>query len=361
MGSRTARANGPTRRPRHLNSLIRLMKPMTLRSMVGLAALAAVLAACDKPQALGDANAMIAAMPEPAWEALQADIEDALEPRAFTVRDERIFRVTPVDPDGPYWGDTRRFRQILIVGEPAYEPVAEVISEAGGHPPQLPAIVEATNVWSRGQHVYAIVLQPGAGVETARPLLAEVGDRMLERYRTTIQQRMFASGADTARAQELERDFGFRLLMPAVYRTERPDDRTHMFVNDQPDPAQLQRVILVTERPASEAELTPEAVLAWREEIAERYYDPPHLTDRERMDRSGESSSELDRAQIHGVWSSPPGAWPAAGPFITRVHLCPDGRALLLDGWVYAPGREKYEYMFQVNTILDSFRCGPVG
>jgi len=335
---------------------------MTFRTAAGLAALAVLaLAACDKPQALGDANAMIAAMPETTWEALQDDIEDALEPRAFTVRDERIFRVTPVDPDGPYWGDTRRFRQILLIGEPAYGPIAEVISEAGGQTPQLPGIVEATNVWARGQHVYAIVIPPGASVDAAQPLLGEVGDRMLERYRITIQQRMFASGADTARAQQLERDFGFSLLMPSIYRIERPDERTHMFVNDQPDPAQLQRVILVTERPATGVGLTPEAVLAWREEIAETYYDPPHLTDRDRMDRSDGASANVDRARIHGVWSSPPGAWPAAGPFITDVHVCPDGRALLLDGWVYAPGREKYEYMFQLNTILDSFRCGTAG
>jgi hypothetical protein len=331
-----------------------------IRSAVGGSlALLVALAACDKPQALGDANAMIAAMPEARWLELQSEIEDALEPRAFTVRDERIFRVTPVEPDGPYWGDTRRFRQILLIGEPTEEPIAEVVREAGGERLQLPAVVEARNVWARGQHVYAILLPAGAPASAARPLLDEVGARMLERYRTAIQQRMYASGADTARAQMLEREHGFRLLMPSVYRVERPDEQTFMFVNDQPDPSQLQRVVLVTERPAEAVDLTPEGVLAWREEIAQRYYDPPHLTDRERMDRADVGEPQLDRVQIHGVWSSPPGAWPAAGPFITRVHHCTDGRAVLLDAWVYAPGREKYEYMFQVSTILDSFRCAP--
>jgi hypothetical protein len=31
----------------------------------------------------------------------------------------------------------------------------------------------------------------------------------------------------------------------------------------------------------------------------------------------------------------------------------------LLDAWLYAPGKQKYEYMIQLQTILDTFRCGP--
>ena len=33
-------------------------------------------------------------------------------------------------------------------------------------------------------------------------------------------------------------------------------------------------------------------------------------------------------------------------------------RMYLLDAWLYAPGKEKYEYMIQLQTILGSFRCG---
>jgi hypothetical protein len=30
----------------------------------------------------------------------------------------------------------------------------------------------------------------------------------------------------------------------------------------------------------------------------------------------------------------------------------------LLDAWLYAPGRPKHEFMIQLSTILDTFRCG---
>jgi len=317
----------------------------------------ALAAACDKPQALGDANAVIIAVQEQHWPQIESEVEDALEPRAFTVRDERIFRVTPVDPEGPFWGDTRRFRQILLIGEPGDEWVAEALRSAGEQPTQFPAVVEARNVWARGQRVIALVVAPGSPVTAVQPLLPQVGQSLLESYRVAIQQRMFASGVDSARAQTLAREAGFSMLMPPIYRVEQPDANSYMFINDQPDPAQLQRVITVTWRPRGEVAQGREALMEWREDIAQRFYHPPQLTDRERTERTPPEAQPGAEVQIHGVWHSPPGAWPAAGPFLTRMHTCDDGRTYLLDGWVYAPGREKYEYMFQINTIMDSFQC----
>ena len=64
--------------------------------------------------------------------------------------------------------------------------------------------------------------------------------------------------------------------------------------------------------------------------------------------------------QIQATWVNPPEQnWPAAGPFILRSVICPEqNRMYLVDAWLYAPGKEKYEYMIQLQTILDSFRCG---
>ncbi len=62
--------------------------------------------------------------------------------------------------------------------------------------------------------------------------------------------------------------------------------------------------------------------------------------------------------ELRGVWQNPPEAFPAAGPFITRAIGCPaSGRTYFVDAWLYAPSREKYQYMIQLETILDTFRC----
>ena len=97
--------------------------------------------------------------------------------------------------------------------------------------------------------------------------------------------------------------------------------------------------------------------------MAATYYGTPQNVDLSRVE---ESEIEVDMRpgrQIQAVWENPPELdWPAGGPFITRAIWCPsDERTYLLDAWLYAPGQDKYEYMLQLNTILDSFQCGLSG
>jgi hypothetical protein len=64
--------------------------------------------------------------------------------------------------------------------------------------------------------------------------------------------------------------------------------------------------------------------------------------------------------EIRAQWRNPPDrGWPAGGPLIVRSLTCDaQDRAYLLDAWLYAPGHEKYEYMIQLETLLDTFQCG---
>lgn len=328
-------------------------RPLLLLALVGVIG----SSGCDKPQSLGDPNALIIGAAGPAWAEMQEEVETALEPRAFTVRDERIFRVTHVDPEGPTWGDLRRFQQVLLIGEPGDEWIAQALDRAGQPLPQLPAVVEARNVWARGQRVLALVVPPGASPSEVRILLPAVGERLLRDYRQFVQQRMYASGVDSVRLDSLRQQIGASVLVPSVYRTGALDPNTYLFINDQPDPSQLQRAVLVTWRPSAEVDLSPEAILAWREQVGTRYYEPAQQTDRERIEQVEVRSGGGSGLQVQGVWSTPAGGWPAAGPFLARAIACPDGRTYLLDSWVYAPGREKYEYLFQLHTILETFEC----
>jgi hypothetical protein len=52
--------------------------------------------------------------------------------------------------------------------------------------------------------------------------------------------------------------------------------------------------------------------------------------------------------------------YPAAGPFISRAYVCPSAnRTFFVDAWLYLPDvdRPKHEYMIQLRTLLDTFRC----
>jgi hypothetical protein len=103
--------------------------------------------------------------------------------------------------------------------------------------------------------------------------------------------------------------------------------------------------------------MAPEFARQWRAELAQELTQPPQVTEAALRTPTRSRWTGGPRVQIQGVWSNPPGEWPAAGPFITRLVPCGD-RTFLVDAWLYAPGKGKYEYMFQLKSILDSFRCG---
>jgi hypothetical protein len=329
--------------------MIRVFQALLFSLVIGLAA-------CGKTVAIGDQDTLIVAVPGAAWDALQDDIERALEPRTFTVRDERILTVTPVDPESEDWGTYRRFRQVLLIGEPGDPWVSAALGRVRGQP-SAPGVYTARDVWATTQSVTIALLPPGSRPDQVRPMLPAIGDTLVQRYREFAQARMFASGVDTDGERSLMAEAGFALTLPKVYRHERPESGTFVFRNDQPDPSSLIRSVLVTWRPLDAVEVSPDAVRAWREEVAERYYEPPQVTeadgDRVHMD------PHTGVLSIPGVWSNPPGGFPAAGPFVTRLVPCPaQDRVYLLDGWLYAPGQPKFAYMVQLDVIMNSFRCG---
>lgn len=319
---------------------------------------AGALAACDKPQPLGDANAIIVGASDEAWAEIEDDVEAALAPSAFTVRDEKIFRVTHADPTGRPWKDLRRFRQILLIGEPSDPWIAEALEKVSDPLPPLPAVVQAQNVWSQGQQVTIALSPPAADVSTVAPLLEQIGSGYLRQFHGYVAQRMFASGADSALADSLRASAGFSILLPAVYYGKQLEPNVYLFRNDYPDPSQLIRSVLVAWRQADSAEISAGEALRWRDQVAARFYDPAQVRDTTEVSVRELAESGPPAIQVQGVWGNPPGEWPAAGPFLTRLVACPgQGREYLLDAWLYAPGKEKYEYMLQLNTILDSFSC----
>jgi hypothetical protein len=170
---------------------------------------------------------------------------------------------------------------------------------------------------------------------------------------------MYLSGVDSALADTLHIEAGFVLLLPQVYKWS-SSDSVFVFRNDNPDPAELIRQIAVTWWTPIPADLQAEGILAWREQLVAAYYSEPQVNTLNNVQAGPMEYRGRPAYQIHGEWTNPPDrGWPAGGPFITRAVVCENqNRMYLIDSWLYAPGKEKYEYMIQLETILDSFRCG---
>jgi hypothetical protein len=317
----------------------------------------ALASACDRQAAWGEANSIIFASSQELWTEVEDTVKSALEPRIRTVRDELMFQVTHQDPSGQFWRNLRRFKHVMVVGSPDEPWMAEAVEKLP-EAPVVPSVQQVNDVWARDQLVTLLLIPTSgdaAAVESQLPQLRTLFD---DQYRDWAISRMFLSGRDTAEAQRVLSEAGFTLVLPEVYDS-RTVDSVYFFRNDNPDPSELIREIVVTWQTPIPAAVDTTALLAWRSALSAVHYSYPqnvNLTDAEAgpFEHRGQQGY-----QLQAIWENPPDAsWPAAGPFILRAIPCPaQNRLYLLDAWLYAPGRQKYEYMIQLEAILDSFEC----
>jgi hypothetical protein len=317
--------------------------------------------ACTKPAAWGEPSSLILIMPGDVWELVEDSTYVALEPTILTTREETKFNVTQVDPGNERLQELLAFRQVIVMGTADDPNVLAAAGQADVGIPEAPVIFTAENVWARGQLVVAVVVEAGKEADMWLDRLGELIELIDERYHAYVLQRMYVSGIDTVTADSLQRRFGLSIRPPTVYDLvirEGPRDTVVIVRNDNPDPGELVRSILITWRPRL-LELSEEIALDWRAAIDSVHYNVP-----QRIEPSGREPRLLEvngreALEVTGTWIDE-SSFPAAGPYITRLVQCPD-RTVFIDAWLYAPRKPKYEYMIQLRHILNSFTCGDIG
>lgn len=328
---------------------------------VGLVAAALVgLGGCgQKPLAYGNANSVVAAMDSTLWSQVSDSVHTVLEPTILTVAQERTFSVTYQDPQAPAWGNLQRFKNLLMVGT-ATDPWMQKPLQQVGKSMKGPGLYQAHDIWAEGQSVELVVLsKPGAASELLG-YLPTIHARLDKEFHEWVHGRMFISGIDSALADTLMTQARFSLIVPNVYQWHRSADSVYLFRNDNPDPSQLIRQIAVTWESPIPSTFQEKDLLAWRARIVAKYYLEPQDVNLSAAQSGPFVYRGKQGYRIQAVWKNPPSlGWPGAGPFILRAIPCPQqNRLYLLDAWLYAPGTNKYQYMIELRTILDSFRCG---
>ena len=315
----------------------------------------ALTAACSKPGPFGEPNSLIIVAPDSLWALMEEATYEALEQTFVTTRPEKKYVATQVDPGSPDFEKLRLWWQVIVFGTPD-NPLVERVAQAAGieGPVGAPSVIQAENLWSRGQLVTAVVLEPGREKESWLAQLPELYDLIDEGYRRYVRGRMFVTGPDSVIADSLQRTFGFSLTVPVVYHLTEGHDRI-MLRNDNPDPSELIRSVLVAWRQAVDS-LTPELAYEWRSAVDSVEYNVPQSIDLSvgrvrRFDQNGHEALE-----VTGTWEDE-SDFPAGGPFISWLVQCPQ-RTFFLDAWLYAPRKSKYMYVLQMREILRSFSCG---
>lgn len=333
------------------------MRTPLYATLIAVSAVAFVAGCESSTLAYGDANSIIAAMSPDLWAKVSDDVYAALEPTIKTVRNEKTFTVTYQDPTKREWSNLRRFRQMFVVGT-GDEPWMQAALKESRTPIDGPGLYKAYDVWARGQQVTIVLLSSPDSLDQLRRHLPEINKTLDEQYREWARNRMYLTHMDSALADTLMATAHFSLMLPMVYRYTHADS-TYIFRNDNPDPSELIRQVAVTWRSPIPVGLQPEGILEWRAQLVTKYHEG-QVVDLANADAGPVEYQGRQGYQIQAIWKNPPDLnWPAAGPFITRAVICPaQDRMYLLDAWLYAPGKEKYEYMIQLHTILDTFRCG---
>jgi hypothetical protein len=318
----------------------------------------AFLSGCnEKGLGYGDPNSVIAVMPNEQWDLVGPDVFEALETTIMTVAEEKTFTVTYQEPGAKFWDRLRRFRQMFVVGSRSDFYVQEVLEEA--HDPITEnGIHQIHDVWAIGQTITLLLLDEEWGRDEVLEALPRVHTLLDGQYRAYARNRMYFSGVDSALADTLTMQAGFTMYYPDVYRWMN-EDSVYVFRNDNPDPSELIRQVAVTWMTPAPGTMDVEEVIEWRNRIAAEHYSEPQMFVADGLASRSFTFEGNEAFQLQAQWRNPPEQrWPAGGPLITRTVTCDaQDRTYLLDAWLYAPGKEKYEYMIQLETLLDSFRC----
>lgn len=338
-----------------------LARARTLRPVL-LALVAGALAACGRQNAMGEANSLIVVMPDTVWAEVEEATYAVLEPTIFTTRDEKQYNVTQGDPADPAFRDLRLFRNVIVAGT-STDPLMREVAEAGGidlNQMESGRVFQVEDVWATGQIVTGVLVRQDSWAMNWERALPSILAAVDESYRDWVLRRMFATAPDTALADDLERRFGFRILVPQVYdrvvREGAEGDSLVILRNDNPDPSVLIRSLLIAREEGVDS-LTAERALQWRASMDDVQYNVA-----QGIDDSGSTVTRFqidgrEALEVTGVWRDEAGNFPAAGPFAVWMVHCPD-RTYYIDAWLYAPNEPKYEYMLQIQEILGSFRCG---
>jgi hypothetical protein len=328
-----------------------------LRLLLAAPALVITLAACrERAPEVVDGDLIVVAASPAMWDRLGPRIRRALEPTPFALPDANAFELTPVDPAGETWPQARRARQLLLIGSPADPWVVEALERRNLETPAVPSQTELRNVWAGDQHVLLLLL-PADDTRLSERQVSDLRTGYDRRYREfVVEQLYFPEGPNNALADTLQERGGFELLVPQGYAWTQQGD-TYRFESPAGDSAGLQRHVLITwQSPIPEGiQSDALALLDWREQLSAEHYDARQSVDPTGV-HGGPTTQHGSRAiQLLGSWR----AGGQRGAFLMRGVVCPvQDRMYLLDGWMVAPDQGGQEEMVEIESILNSFRCG---
>ncbi len=213
-------------------------------------------------------------------------------------------------------------------------------------------LFKSDDPWRRQQRL--LILTAAAREELQQRLTAnarELFDAFDLPLRAQIEQQLYSMREQKELAQRLEREYGWSLRIPHDYFLfkELPAERFVMLRRTSPE-----RWLFVAWREAASAALpTLAEVIAWRDEIGEKYYEGDRVSALE-LSASPAEFAGRQALEVRGLWENQ--AKVAGGPFHCWAFYEPTHRAVfLVDVAVFAPGMDKVPHLRRLEIVAQTF------
>jgi hypothetical protein len=336
-------------------------RTLSARGALWLVACATAAACGGRDASTGEPDDVVVAAHPDLWPRIEARVKAKLEPSFIATGGRKAFEVVYSDPTQNDWPEQRRARQVLLIGTPGDPWVQEALEGVEAAPAAPPALIEVDDVWAEPQQVTVLTLPEGDARPVVTSKLDSLRARLEERYREWVIGEMMVAGFDQALADSLGERSGFSVLVSADYETSSAND---VFVfrrsmDAGADSGSVVRQVTVTWKTPVPPGLQGEALLAWRAQVAAEHFGMRQTVALANVDATQTTHRGNVAYQLLGTWRNPTGRTPARGPFIMRAVFCPtQDRVYLVDAWLAAPDDAMHRYLVELESIVNSFRCG---
>ena len=279
---------------------------------------------------------------------LSRDVEflrQELEETFYTPREEKLFYLLPITPDG--FEDYKDYKNIVILAT-GTSSTQEIFRQAFGE--FRTGMYARRDVFTEGGWVLGI----GATKEEALYALLheEIGriySLFLNRVKELLRLKVYFAGHQRRLEKEVWEKYGFTLDFGAGWAYVTESDSFVAFAKHYPD-----RFFFVFWR---EGEIPFDApyVIRLRDTLARAFYHGDYILREKGMLKAWWDEFQGRPAlKVFGVWQND--SLVAGGPFQT-IAFNAGGRFWMLDMGVFAPEkRRKLEYILRMEIMLESFR-----
>lgn len=327
-----------------------------------LGSLFILLLSCSlKRESIGSHNKIIVVADSTVWAAVEPDLKAALERIIYTPQPEPIFSLLQKNPDE--LNRITRLPNVLILGDLqeqgemkklldkllSKESVARIEKNEA-------FLFQKKNAWALDQ---ILAVMASEDVETLRKNIVEHRDKIFDVFDTFSETQTFRTIFSQLEQKELESklmdEHGWSVRVPHDYHVAVDSSKLGYVWLRRFSPQRW--FSAYWEHVDDPSVLSKEWLLKKRAAFVDEFYDGDYvyedtlITVREKVvDFNGRYAIRLD-----GVWQNDKHVM--GGPFRTYgFYNESDGRIYLLDLAVFAPGRQKYPYLRQLDAMAHTFR-----